>query len=350
MPEEEKNEKESEINTSPAENQQDGEMEKTPNKMRPFENGAAPRPLATKAEGRTLNKDLKGTKKKTSIRTYADDVAGLIKSGTSLSDIAMAEGKKRAERGEQKLKSLSKDGKSRSNRFFIVFSVILFALGMMAVLGSLFFRKSEKGPEETGAASSIIFANSFREIDISALGRIELLKKINQERNSAELPLGAISNLLLEREKEGIKAALKADEFLNLLEVRAGEIFIRSLEKDFMLGAHSFDGNQGFLLFRVKSFDKAFGRMIAWEKFMLDDLWPMFYNSKPSVEAESSSVFEGKFKDIVLRNRDARILEDDGKGTALVYSFPDQRHLVITTDKSTLIEVFERLSAGRFKN
>jgi hypothetical protein len=48
------------------------------------------------------------------------------------------------------------------------------------------------------------------------------------------------------------------------------------------------------------------------------------------------------FSDVVIRNMDTRLLRDLEGNTALLYSFPNESTLIITTNEGTFFEVSQR--------
>jgi len=303
----------------------------------------------TNKESSQPNSEPKKGEQKSSIRTYAADVASLLKGGVTMTDIALSEQKKRTSSDKEKAYLLEEQKKNRRNKVVFVIGVIFILLGIVILVWSTLRSKEDTTEEISLRTSSIIFTNNQLELDIDKLDRTAILKKINQQREGTNMPLGGVLGLYLTEGTGDTKKLVGASSFLKKINIRASDTFLRALEENYLLGIHSFDGTQGFLILKIKSFDNALAKIIDWENFMLDDLWPMFYNSKPSANPENSSI-QGQFKDVVLKNKDTRALVNDAGETILIYSFPDRTHLVITTNKSTLLEIFDRLTTGRFQN
>ena len=326
-----------------------------PGKPDTSDNASRERPEDPSSQGEAEAKveNTEPAKKTSSIRTYVSDIAKLVKDGISLADIALSEqGKRFSSTTQQKIKNKEKE-RDRKNRLILFSTLIFIILGILVMVGLLFIPKDKEDLAEEVEIPSIISSNSTEEIFLKDLNRVKLLKTINLRRVSVEIPLGAVVNLYITTPEGESKRILGAQDFFNVIDANIKPAFSRSLKSEFILGAHSFDGNQGFLLFQVESFNNAFSGILDWEKTMLDDLWPMFYSQKPDVSLGDESTigaFQKNFQDIIVKNKDARILEDKNGETALIYSFPDRDHLIITIEKSTLIEIFERLTTGRFRN
>ena len=93
---------------------------------------------------------------------------------------------------------------------------------------------------------------------------------------------------------------------------------------------------------KIDFFDNAFAGMLRWEDFMADDMFPLF-----AIDGVDKSIREKKFKDLVFRNQDIRILTDAQDQILLVYSFPDRQTLIITTDIETFDEIINRLNTPK---
>ena len=293
----------------------------------------------------------KPLKKRSSIRTYASDIAEMLQKGIATSDILLSEQKK----------NLAKTGTTKSpqerisdskNRKIILITTVFIILGISALSFLIFSKKESVSGIPQTDIPSIIFANAEKEILVTDLNRNKLLAEINKERIATNGTLGSITNLYLTEEIELGRRLVKTSEFLETIEAHVKGSLVRSLEGTFMLGSHIFDGNQAFLIFNVKSFENALPGVLDWEKTIIDDLWPMFYNTKPNLtikeDPEIGSI-KAVFEDVIIRNRDARVLRTESE-TVLFYSFPNREHLIITTEESTLVEVIDRLTTDRFRN
>lgn len=285
-----------------------------------------------------------------SIRTYARDIANLVSKGVTLTDVALSEQKRDSTR---KAQAPTTKKRGSNSRIIVPIAIILILIGIAVVVGSFFVGEKTDPQIVALNVSPLVFANSQEEVSIAGLDRIKIMRKINQKRASVENSLGSITNLYLTNEEAGVKRLVTTEEFLEKIEIKATQAFKRALGDNFMFGVHSFDGNPAYFLFEVDSFDNVFSEALNWERFMLDDLWVMLYNRKPqesTLAQDGESIFNEGFKDVVVKNRDARVLIDENNETILIYSFPDRKHLIIATSESTLIEVVSRLTTGRFKN
>jgi hypothetical protein len=288
-----------------------------------------------------------------SVRTYASDVAEVLKrEKTSVSEMTLAEDKKRREKKIVPTKEYESQTK-RSWTFGLI-AIALIAVGLIALGTSFLFLRGMDVVEET-QVPSLIFSNAFEEIETDGLNERQLREEINSKRESVEGTLGSIINLYLTEKTGDIKKLNTAQEFLEKIGSRVNSAFSRALSEEFLLGVHIFDGNDGFLIFKVKSFENAFAQMLDWETKIADDLFPIFYSNFPDIRAldENGEVITGvgnQFNDLIIESKDTRVLKDNDGEIVLMYSFPDKTSLIITTNENTLKEVFNRLTTTRFRN
>jgi hypothetical protein len=127
---------------------------------------------------------------------------------------------------------------------------------------------------------------------------------------------------------------------------------LRTFTADYMLGLHSYDGNQPFLIFQVDSSQQAYSGMLKWEPRLQSDLSPLFTRApRPETPQELASstpatttpeVVSTGFVDVVLENFDARAIRDQNGDILLLWTFLDPHTLIITTNQYTLREVLSR--------
>ncbi|MCW9054955.1 MAG: hypothetical protein OQJ98_03195 [Candidatus Pacebacteria bacterium] len=284
------------------------------------------------------------------VRTFKEDVAEAVKGQkASLTSIAAAEARWRARMTSQ---DSAEQTESPVQKIAMVLGGIVFvAIGIAAVSYGLFFYEPER-PTIEEAVSSLIFAEKQTRVDITDLSARSILGRLEEKRQSTQLSLGQIAHLYLTTTDAttGELTLLTAQDFLRAIDARVSSAFLRSLDPDFMLGIHSFDRNQTFLIFTTDSYQHAFSGMLDWEPSMIRELSPLVLRnvdnaSKRAIDPQTKEeiVYKKSFEDVIIQNIDARVLRSDTEITQLLYAFPDQRTLIITTNENTLIEVITRL-------
>ena len=137
---------------------------------------------------------------------------------------------------------------------------------------------------------------------------------------------------------------MPASEYLRVIEARVSGAFWRALENNFLLGFHEVSGNKPFLILKTTSFNQAFAGMLAWEPYIRRDLAPVFGTAAVASSTPDSADI---FRDRVIRNIDARALFNQDGTTALLYAFPNQEIIIITTNEATFNELLQRvITAG----
>lgn len=280
------------------------------------------------------------------LRTFERDIADLAKKGLSLSEIAIAEGTRQRGRGV----AARAAEESPQSKKLLLLSGGLIVLGAIAAGAFFLFRPAAETAEKQFSIQPLISADVTKEIEATGATTNALLRSIAGARD-AEYRLGSVVALYFTKGRAEQKTSLGAGEFANLLLPHMPGELRRAFAGAFLFGVYRFKGNEPFLLFKITDFQNAFAGMLAWEKGMKDDLEPLFPLRQKDAAggAESAEGFleaPRGFSDIVIKNRDARILLDENGRPIILYSFPDQRTLVITTNAETLTEVSKRLFAG----
>lgn len=258
------------------------------------------------------------------IRTFADDLSTEIqKKGVTTASIIEAE-RERAAR-EIALDDPAPTSKYK-NPILLVGTGLLVALGAAALLGAYFYATVifTPAPEE---AASIIFPNKIVALTVPAYQKAR--DTLGLERFAANLSLGEIERIDLTLEAgtstpRGILEALEAPSQL-LREARS-----------VMIGVHSFERNQPFIIIEVTQYDRSFGAMLEWEEDLGRALGNFF---KPTTGTVPPTL---AFTDKVVENIDVRVSQ---KEWPILYAFPRRDILVITTNQYTLSEILTRLNA-----
>ncbi|MBI2086801.1 MAG: hypothetical protein HYT69_01355 [Candidatus Zambryskibacteria bacterium] len=264
------------------------------------------------------------------IRTFQGDVAtALEQQKESLVSIQRTEAAKRG----GTTPSSDSNARGHSSVFFFG-GFLLIALGSVGgyLAYNEFLRKTAP-PAIAAPESRFISAEMSEELDVSDVSRESLILKIND--SAAEIPRAGVKHLIINT---------TSAEFLKMLETRAPGNLVRALDPLFMLGAYRAPGSiagdeSRFVIFKLASFENAFAGMLNWEQNLAEDLGPLF-STAPLLQ---SIDFESVFKDVVSKNKDVRVLSA-AEEPIILYSFFDNRMLIITEDLETLQILIERLT------
>jgi hypothetical protein len=274
------------------------------------------------------------------LRTYKNDIAGTIREQkTSLVRMVLEEQKNRAAR------ELNESPESRKNLPLIFFSVIFFVLAASMVYYAFFRPNKDDVNFEKLDLVPLVRAENNKEISVGQQTAKELSKEIRTELSNANLKLDTLEYIYFtekymfptENGEVEAKRILKMSKLFEILGIPIPPNFIRALKGDYMFGFHNFNKNQPFLILKTDYYDTAFAGMITWESTFLKDIFPLFGVS--GAEALKNRTWT----DVVIKNKDTRVLKDFNEQTVLAYMFKDQKTLIISTRENTLFEVARRL-------
>lgn len=301
------------------------------------------------------------------IRTYEGDISDAVRfKKASIAGIAVAEQKRREEDGvdfsEEKKENYFQKFLNKKT-LIIVGSVLIFIVALIIIILSFTGSDDSENVKILPTQTEIIFSNETKNIDITELNKETFISKILEERRINTSQLGSITNLLITNKIAGATKISTTNEFLNLLGIKLPFSLSKYIDGEFMLGIHSVRNIELFLILKTSSFENAFTGMLEWEKNMENDLGPIFIESpnkatgdinidltttNGTTTSESFINVKKTFEDIVIKNKDTRVLNDLNGNSKLMYSFPDRKTILITTNQYTMIEVLDRLDRVRF--
>lgn len=260
------------------------------------------------------------------LRTFADDLSGEIqKKGATVSSIVQAE-RERAARELALDQEAAPQGSRWKNPLLFGAALLLVSLGILGLGGSYLY-STYIASVEPKIEPSIIFPNSVTDElqpDYQTLSDTLALR-----RAATNLSLGEIERI----DVTLANASTTPREVMRAL--GAPEPLIREV-KTVMLGVHSFNRNQPFIILEVAQYDRAYGAMLAWEVDLARNLGTFF---KPEGGTVPPSL---EFSDKVFQNIDTRVSQ---AAWPILYAFPRRDVLVITTNQYTLSEILTRLFA-----
>jgi hypothetical protein len=282
------------------------------------------------------------------LRTYRQDVAGVMRDKkTSLVQMVLEEQKERNKREQEKSPT------SRKN-LPLIFLSLLFLFSTTGIVYYTFFHINTVDQTLLDLKTApLIFVEKNTEISIDKKNAAGLRDEIAKLLHGEDLKVDVIEYLFftetlnVETSKGTTilqKNLISSDKLFDALGVKMPPMLLRSLRPDFMLGFHSFNKNQPFLVLKTDYYDNAFAGMLEWENKLAENLLPLFGKGNRVDELS-----QRKWDDTVIKNKDTRVLRNFDGSIALVYTFKDQRTLVITTNEDTLLEVSRRLDLAQEK-
>jgi len=301
------------------------------------------------------------------IRTYESDVQEILQEGqVSKATIAIAANEKQVKREVEqeatppatpaqptKVFTMSNDIPLALPKWNIRLMVFL-SVGLLAVIGTgagaLLYLRSPKTPVIQEQPKMVVPKANIITLQ-GGEKRAGAIAAIQKGLKNISVPQNQLQTFFITRGGTPITTPL----LFETVETSAPAPLIRALGTLPTLGLHGFQGGQPFLLFPVLSYDYAFAGMLAWEETMLEDIGPLFGVSPHSLlEKVGSTTSEAlgnriAFKDVIIRNKDARAAFDPSGTIVFLYAFLDKQTLVITTKEDTLRALQGKAGGGRLK-
>lgn len=293
------------------------------------------------------------------IRTFQGDVAdALNRQQESLVSIQQTQQAKFRREGLAAAETDDEIARRRKEfAMLIVGSIFFIALGGLgAWYGYSQYLEKTAPPVILTPENRFISTESTANIDASGKTREDILAAFDDAL--FDLPSGNLKQVVLRKglvDRPLSEAPLvETRNFFEIMGTRAPGSLIRAFSPLFMLGAIGLPdqslGSSRFIIIKLASYENAFAGMLNAEKIVAEDLAPLFSTSGLLNGIAPASVF----KDVIVRNKDVRVLEvtEPGQGTttpatvrtALLYSFLDNEILIITENLETLETLIERLT------
>jgi hypothetical protein len=327
------------------------------------------------------------------LQTYRSAIESVVQQKkVSVVSIAAEEAKRR---GEEPLNA--RPGASAKRDFGFTFAAVSGGLVLLAsataLLMVIFLRPQADAPAVTSVPAPFIEVDDTQLIAIpsSAWQRSTVMGTTDLARVSTTLSLGLMARLYVAvaTNTNALPPPAPLNALLGAMAPNAPAELLRSFSGEYLLGVHSYDGNQAFLIAGVDSFEAAYAGMLAWEISMQQELAPLFTRTpRPRIpeenlaplpapppiflpgdaatssatssaatattsaaasstppqapEPELPAFLRSQFADRVVENYDARVIQTEEGDIVLLWTFLDRSTLVITTNDATLREIVSR--------
>jgi hypothetical protein len=273
------------------------------------------------------------------LRTYTSDMAEAVKKNEiSVIKIAMAEKEKK----EKELEYTEVDETTTSSKKLPIIGGII--LIITAIIGSYFLLKNKSATEiptqQTTNIETLIAYDSKEFLDVTNITNVFDLSEIIKKENPSDP--GPIKAFFLTRKINNLDEMLTSKNFLSLIKATTPSTLIRSLTDKYLLGKYLIQNNKSaiFLIFQTTDYPQAYSSMLEWEKTMFQDLTILFDIND---QEQGNQLSEKKWKDVVIKNKDARVLYNNNGEEILYYVFVNKNNFVITNNLNALKEVLARL-------
>lgn len=282
------------------------------------------------------------------IHTYESDMADLVRDQeASVIKIALAEQKKR-EMGALRTEI---QGEKNKNIFWIIGGVILIGL---AIWGTTFL--IQKGKDSSAVTqvqtkdTAIISYDDQLYLDASRMTTKEDFSKAIIPLTQKNQKPDSITALFLLSNTDTPKTFVSTNDFFLKMNSNIPGALLRSLSDNFMAGLYQPTATDSkphlFLVFQTKDNSIAFAGMLEWEKTMLADLFTIF---NIGLSQDNAQLLNTPFKDIIISNKDARVLTDIKGQGVLYYIFIDKNTFVITDTVDAINQILSRFFTKNIK-
>ena len=265
------------------------------------------------------------------LRTYEGDIAETMREKkTSVISIAIEENKKERERQIED----EKPAVYSKNSLIVIISALL-VLGGFAAFATFFAQKSKTKPVRVEQIYSIIFVDISKDIDAGSLDRDAAIRAFKELGTGTSAERGQVLRANFILGNAVVKKPFSVKNFLSLFSKDIPQSLLRSFDDIFTAGFYFGETVNPFILIKTASFDSAFGGMLRWEQTMALDLAPLFENPA-----------SGNFEDVIIKNKDTRVIRDSSGKIAFIYSFLNNHSILITTSEASFKEILNRVTAS----
>lgn len=292
------------------------------------------------------------------LQTYRGDVEHVVQEGKGVSvvSIAAAEAERR---GKMPLiNKTPEEIKASLKSWSMIAAGAVLLLAAAGALSVVFLRQTTTLLTTEKPRAPFIFVDEVAPVTIP-IGQGEkgaIMSNLQTVRRSIKMPIGLIEWVYLTKQpqQEGATPAeVGVTEFLQTIAPQIPPELMRTIEPTYLVGIHSFEENQPFLLLQVDSYETAYAGMLAWERTLQKDLLP-FFGRNPSPKMQGTAppasttpqFLQTAFVDKVVENRDTRAYLNDAGDVLLLWTVLGRNIILITTNEYTLREVISRLNTA----
>ncbi|PCI27846.1 hypothetical protein COB55_04990 [Candidatus Wolfebacteria bacterium] len=297
------------------------------------------------------------------LRTYDDDLAHSIRTGNKSIISVAIDSQKNPTKAALANRELTP--KKPINWKMLSISAALILVGITTVYFGFTLSNKSPTPAAILTTGAIINPDRNKEVLARAVTRKDFTNLVLQTK----VPNGSILHFYI-TEQDSASANLSRDlvtssEFLSFFDTQIDDAFLRALNPNFMFGVHRLKKNEPFLILKTKSYDHAFAGMLSWEQNLRDDLTPLFGSVSDTFIEKTEEIVDAngatttsvyidtvkpdvrQYEDVVIRNRDTRVIRDQNGEIVFLYSFPNKETLIITTNNATFVEILARMSSSK---
>ena len=283
------------------------------------------------------------------LRTYQGDIAEFIQSkDRSIADIALQnkEKKEKIEEGHAESRRnflaaetpIPKVRKDKTTNFLIYILGGVLLVGALSVFSYIIYVHFKNQPVEVNISdNAILRSNRSISIDLDTFSEDNFYAAIAEARTSGNYTKG-ISGIDV-RSKTS-KLAITPQDFIDKMGWSMPGALARSISDQFLAGLYG-DGKgaEFFIIFKVDDYGIAFRDMLSWENEMPKDFSEI-------IKLNPASTTDYQFKDVIVKNKDAREFSGASGKALLIYTFINQNTILITESEGAMTNLINSLIVG----
>ena len=278
------------------------------------------------------------------IHTYASDMADSMRvNNEAVIKVALAEQKKR----EQIKKREWAKGTKKLNTIFTIIGIAIIILAFY--ISSTIIERGKKEaihPTINSRVGALVSYDDQTFIDTKTFASKEDVTRVLVGEYKKVGRPNSIHALFFTK-NQGQVQLLVTKDFLTLIQSTIPNTLLTSLENQFTSGMYYDNATPHlFLMFQAKDYDRAFAGTLEWEKTLLDDVFPLF---RIDTSGENKKLFQAKFQDTIINNKNARVLSDNNGKAVLYYAFVSANNFVVTDSENAIKEIISRLVTANIK-
>lgn len=287
------------------------------------------------------------------VRTYLTDMADTVRANEiSVIKVALAEQNKH-EREDLYRKI---EGTPTKKIFWFIGGVILIA---GAIYGSTFLFEKKIEKEKPQIIEKVETIISYDEIsDLDLVNDEDLIDKLitNKKEKSKINKIDSVKFIQIKKDSGGAKESILVSEIFSKLKFTSPSSMVRALTDSYMFGTYTKNasGSTGigdslpklFMIFQNKDYGYSYAGMLEWEKTIASDMYDIF---ELNTNDDKTKVNERKWRDIIINNKDARVLFNENNKPILYYVFATKDDLIITDSSEAIVEIIARLAIKNMK-
>ena len=291
------------------------------------------------------------------LRTYESDIAEAIQDhrATQVS-ISIAEAKRKQSEQTETENENKESSAVIKNIILGIVSLILIGGGAYGAyyLYTLSPVSAKPVDVQNTKSPSLVQANVQKVIDVTGKDSIGIINAIKNQKNSVVLGQNNILEIIFGQTNGSSSQNLSrigGPEFISKISLNPPDSLTRSLTYDWMFGFYNGDnGSEPFVILTTNFFQNAYAGLLKWEPVMADNLSSLLNIEKvaPAGTDSTSSItsyftLQGTFEDNTIHNKDVRQFKNVNGDVQFMYTFINDKTIVITRSVGALNEILRRI-------